>query len=81
MKPMNFPALYAIVVRLLMFAQRAFFLISRQGPERKTEQVRVLFHIVDEFLTAVVLRALTIVSTATFCQAASSELFETESDD
>ncbi len=78
---MNFPALYAVVVGLLMFAQWAFYLISRQVPEQKTEQVRVLFHIVDEFLTAVVLRALTIVSTMTFCQAASSELFETGSDE
>ena len=52
---MNFPALYAIVVGLLMIAQWAFFLITRQVPELKTERVRVLFHIADEFLTAVVL--------------------------
>ncbi len=52
---MNFPALYAIVVGLLIFGQWAFFLITRQVPELKTERVRVLFHIVDEFLTAVML--------------------------
>ncbi len=54
---MTFPALYAIVVGLLIFGQWAFFLITRQVPELKTEQVRVLFHIADECLTAVVLIA------------------------
>jgi hypothetical protein len=51
----NFPALYAIVVGLLIFGQWAFFLITRQVPELKTERVRVLFHIADEFLTTIVL--------------------------
>ncbi len=32
---MNFPALYAIVVGLLIFAQWAFFLITRQVSELK----------------------------------------------
>ncbi|HTP07667.1 MAG TPA: hypothetical protein VMP08_05415 [Anaerolineae bacterium] len=32
---MNVPALYAIVVGLLIFAQWAFFLITRQVPELK----------------------------------------------
>ncbi len=54
---MNFPALYAIVVGLLICGQWAFFLITRQVPELKTERVRVLFHIADEFLTAAVLIA------------------------
>ena len=54
---MTFPALYAIVVGLLIFGQWAFFLITRQVPELKTERVRVLFHIADEFLTAAVLIA------------------------
>jgi hypothetical protein len=54
---MNFPALYAIVVGLLIVGQWAFFLITRQVPELKTERVRVLFHIADEFLTAAVLIA------------------------
>ena len=54
---MNFPALYAIVVGLLIFGQWAFFLITRQVPELKIERVRVLFHIADEFLTAVILIA------------------------
>jgi len=40
---------------LLMFAQWAVFLITRQVPELKTERVRVLFHIVYEFLTAAIL--------------------------
>jgi hypothetical protein len=52
---MNFPALYAIVVGLLICGQWAFFLITRQVPELKTERVRVLFHIAAEFLTAIVL--------------------------
>ena len=52
---MNFPALYAIVVGLLMFGQWAFFLITRQVPELKTERVRVLCHIAAEFLTATLL--------------------------
>ena len=54
---MNFPALYAIVVGLLILGQWAFFLITRQVPELKTERVRVLFHIADEFLTAALLIA------------------------
>lgn len=54
---MNFPALYAIVVGLLIFGQWAFFLITRQVPELKTEQVRVLFHVADEILTAAALIA------------------------
>ncbi len=54
---MTFPALYAIVVGLLIFGQWAFFLITRQVPELKTERVHVLFHIADEFLTAAVLIA------------------------
>ena len=53
----SFPALYAIVVGLLMFAQWAFFLITRQVPELKTERARVLFHIAAEFLTAAALIA------------------------
>jgi hypothetical protein len=53
----SFSAFYAIVVGLLIFAQWAFFLITRQIPELKTERVRVLFHIAGEFLTAAVLIA------------------------
>ncbi len=54
---MTFPALYTVVVGLLIFGQWAFFLITRQVPELKTERIRVLFHIADEFLTAAVLVA------------------------
>jgi hypothetical protein len=54
---MTFPGFYAIVVGLLIFGQWAFFLITRQVPELKTERVRVLIHIADEFLTAAVLVA------------------------
>jgi hypothetical protein len=54
---MAFPALYAIVVGLLIFGQWAFFLIKRQVPELTTERVRVLFHIADEFLAAALLIA------------------------
>ena len=54
---MNFPALFAIAVGLLMIAQWAFFLITRQVPELKTDRVRVLLHIAAEFLTAAALIA------------------------
>ncbi len=54
---MTFPALYAVVVGLLILGQWAFFLITRQVPELKTEPVRVLFHLAGEFLTATVLIA------------------------
>ena len=54
---MNFPALFAIAVGLLMITQWAFFLITRQVPELKTERVRVLLHIAAEFLTAAALIA------------------------
>lgn len=54
---MNYSALYAIIVGLLIFGQWTFFLVTRQVPELKTERVRVLFHIADEFLTGVVLIA------------------------
>ncbi len=54
---MTFLALYAIAVGLLIVGQWAFFLITRQVPELKTERVRVLFHIADEFLTAAALIA------------------------
>ncbi len=37
---MTFPALYAVVVGLLIFGQWAFFLITRQVPELKAERVR-----------------------------------------
>ena len=50
-------ALISVAVGLLIFGQWAFFLITRQVPELKTERVRVLFHIADEFLTATVLIA------------------------
>jgi hypothetical protein len=52
---MNFPALFAIAAGLLMIAQWAFFLITRQVPELQTERMRVLFHLVAEFLTAAAL--------------------------
>ena len=52
---MTFPGVYAILVGLLMIGQWTFFLSTRQVPELKTERVRVLFHIADEFLTAAVL--------------------------
>ena len=54
---MIFPAMYAIVVGLLILGQWVLFLITRQVPELKTERVRVLFHIADEFLTAALLIA------------------------
>jgi hypothetical protein len=48
----TFPALYAIVVGVLMIGQWAFFLGSGQVPELKTEPVRVRFHIAAEMITA-----------------------------
>ena len=52
---MIFAALYALVVGLGMIGQWAFFLVTRQVPELKTEPVRIAFHLAAEFLTAVVL--------------------------
>jgi hypothetical protein len=49
---MPFPAVYALVVGLLMLGQWAFFLATRQVPELKTEPSRIKFHIFDEVLTA-----------------------------
>ena len=49
---MTFAAWYAIIVGVLMFGQWAFFLLTQQVPELKTEPVRISFHLAGEFLTA-----------------------------
>lgn len=50
---MKFPAIYGICVGFLMLAQWAFFLAAGQVPEVQTEPVRLAFHLVAEFITAV----------------------------
>ncbi len=52
---MTFSAIYAVIVGILIFGQWAFFLITGQVSELKTEPVRIRFHIADEFLTATAL--------------------------
>jgi hypothetical protein len=50
---MTFAAWYGIVVGALMLAQWTFFLFTRSVPELKTEPVRIGFHLVGEFITAI----------------------------
>jgi hypothetical protein len=52
---MTFAAIYAIVVGCMMIGQWSLFLVTGQVPELKTEPVRILFHIVAEFVTATTL--------------------------
>ena len=52
---MKFPAIFAIVVGLGMIGQWLFFYIKKQIPELVTEPVRIKFHLVAEFVTALVL--------------------------
>lgn len=52
---LTFPAIYAILVGVLMLGQWAFFLATKQVPELKTEPIRIAFHLFDEVLTAAIL--------------------------
>jgi hypothetical protein len=49
---MKFAAIYAMVVGCMMIGQWSLSLVKGQVPELKTEPVRILFHIVAEFVTA-----------------------------
>ncbi|MHB0935711.1 MAG: hypothetical protein ACYDCO_15215 [Armatimonadota bacterium] len=49
---MRFPAVYAIVVGLLMLGQWAFFLATGQVPELRTRPVEFAFHLAAEVVTA-----------------------------
>jgi len=50
---MRFAAWYGIVVGALMIIQWAFFLVSRNVPEIKTEPARIAFHLAGEFVASV----------------------------
>jgi hypothetical protein len=54
---MIFSALFALIVGLGMIGQWAFFLATGQVPELKTEPLRIRFHLVAEFATAIALLA------------------------
>jgi hypothetical protein len=54
---MTFAALYAVAVGGLMLAQWTFFLVRGQVPELQTEPLRIWFHLVAEFVTAIALIA------------------------
>jgi peptidoglycan/LPS O-acetylase OafA/YrhL len=52
---MIFSAVYALVVGMGMIGQWLFFLATEQVPELKTEPLRIRFHLVAEFATAIAL--------------------------
>ncbi len=52
---MKFGGWYSIVVGILMILQWVFFLVTGSVPEVKTAPTSLAFHLVDEFLTALVL--------------------------
>ena len=54
---MTFAAVYAIIVGIGMIAQWSVSLARSQVPELETEPVRIRFHIVAEFITALTLLA------------------------
>ena len=49
---MEYPALFAIIVGLMMLGQWSFFYFSGQVPELKDEPVRIGFHLLAEIATA-----------------------------
>jgi hypothetical protein len=49
----KFSAWFSIIVGMMMFLQWSFFLVAGQVPELQTEPVRIAFHLVAEFLTAI----------------------------
>jgi hypothetical protein len=50
---MKLPGWYGIAVGLLMLAQWAIFLATGNVPELQTEPLRIGFHLVGEFVTAI----------------------------
>ena len=52
---MIFASIFALVVGAGMIGQWVFFLATGQVPELKTEPLRIRFHLVAEFATAIAL--------------------------
>jgi len=52
---MVFASVFALVVGAGMIGQWLFFLVTGQVPELKTEPLRIRFHLVAEFATAIAL--------------------------
>ena len=50
-----FSAIFSILIGFTMFAQWAFFLLTGNVPEVKTEPARVWLHITAEWITAILL--------------------------
>lgn len=49
---MGYPALFAIIVGVIMLAQWSFFYFFGRIPELENEPIRIWFHILAEFVTA-----------------------------
>ncbi len=49
---MKFPAIYGILVGIMMFTQWMFFLANEQVPELQTEPWRIATHLAAELITA-----------------------------
>ncbi|HSF82852.1 MAG TPA: hypothetical protein VLA49_16580 [Anaerolineales bacterium] len=54
---MLFPALFGIVVGLIMIGEWTIFYLTRQIPELETEPIRIGFHLAGELATALCLIA------------------------
>jgi hypothetical protein len=52
---MRYSAWFSLIVGLLMFGQWGFFLATGQVPELQTEPMRIIAHLIGEFLTAILL--------------------------
>lgn len=52
---MIFPSIFAIVVGIGMIAMWSVSYLSRQIPELESEPIRLKFHLVAEFATAIIL--------------------------
>ena len=52
---MKYSAWFSIVVGVLMVAQWSFFLITGEVPELQSEPLRIMAHLIGEFLTSLFL--------------------------
>ena len=52
---MQFPGIFAVFIGVIMIVQWTMLLITRQVPEVNSEPYRILFHIVGEMITAILL--------------------------
>ena len=52
---MKYSAWFSLLVGLLMIGQWGFFLATGQVPELQTEPMRIIAHLIGEFLTAILL--------------------------